>query len=130
MSNSETNVTSKRRPRWEWFFAFFVAMFCVAMVSYNFYSERKIHKENILRIELLSLRNSLMFYKVLNKTSPEKLIELTKVEYSFPDSNDKVELAKGVSVVNDKFIDPFGSEYLYDSEKTWVRSAGKRYENW
>lgn len=94
----------------------------------------RVGRETALKNELINLRTSLEFYRIVNGNFPEELEGLKNNKLTMIKTNDKVlnkSFIEGYRSDKQGFlIDPFLNRYGYNASKGTVYSQTKDYERW
>lgn len=108
-----------------------IAVLLVLAVSFGLYSGRSgASKGKELIVELGALRTGIVLYTMVNKARPPSLEALFSETYD-SGSGERLQFVSGVYRDDGgRIIDPFGQQYVYDSEIGWVRSTAPGYETW
>lgn len=123
---------SVRKRKWYEVLLVLVLVGSVAgLMGASSYYEYKSNQQKSLLYQLQILRNTLNLYKLVTKSNPESLAELATGSYTFPGEEVARPYIQNAPIDKEgRVVDPFGSEYEYDSETGWIRSSTTGYEFW
>jgi hypothetical protein len=103
----------------------------VVVLSVGIYAgHNKLNKSKALISELQAMRMGIMLYKKISDTNPPSLDMLAKEVYASGGGRTHHYLLKVHRNASGAIVDPFGHPYVYLSNKGWVHSATKGFENW
>lgn len=119
-----------QRAKYEVLIVGVVVVLSVAISLGIYVGRSRISKEKTMMGELLNMRTAITLYKIINKKSPDDIIDLVEKEFSFGGGASLKYIQSLPLMPDGRIIDPFGNEYLYDNGKSWVGSSTDGYKSW
>lgn len=102
----------------------------LGFVTGHYVLESKVQKQDVVKNQLLMMRQGVSLFKMIEHRYPESLIELAQADYKMPNDQKNRRYVDNLPLKDNKVVDPFGNPYAYNKARGFVSSATAGYESW
>jgi hypothetical protein len=123
-------MVPRRRSAYEWVVIGGVVALAIIIGAALTSARAKVEKGNLLVDELQAMRQAIVTFKMIRGAYPDSLSDLTAMTFDAGNGDGRPYLEGVPEKDKGRLLDPFGSPYVYDPARGWVRSQSPGYERW